>query len=283
MSTITSTSTLAGLSPTPGILYNAIMLRKIVWSLVLFLVIGVLAVRLFGPRVVIWLDQERWDTAAPGIEVRVLKGTGVYGDVAVTALRIDPRCRIRVVDAHRGVRDAGAMASDVCPAGGAAINANFFDESLNPIGLVIADSNAVSKITFPRSRLKPWGLFLISKGKPRVITNTRNYPKDASQAVQCGPMLVMGGKLNTFPTLPIARRAGVGVDEKGRVIFAISDGSFTMAQWAACLQSELGCVDALNLDGGPSAQLAVTGKERTLVKDGVRVPVFLTAEPLKTR
>ncbi len=243
----------------------------------LLFAVGVLGTR--GAR-----SEPRWEAASPGIELCTVEYPGVYGKVAVTALRIDPRCRIRAVDAHRGVKDAGAMASDVCPPGGAAINANFFDESLNPIGLVIADGKTVSKATIPsRSRLKPWGQFLIHKGKARIITNTRDYPKDATQGIQCGPLLVIKAKLNTFPELPTARRAGVGIDKESRVIFAVSAGSFTMAQWAACLQSQFGCVDALNLDGGPSAQLAVTGKNRTLVKDGVPVPIFLTAESLKTR
>ncbi|HOF90024.1 MAG TPA: phosphodiester glycosidase family protein [Armatimonadota bacterium] len=229
-------------------------------------------------------SEPRWGTAAPGIERCAVEYPGVYGKVTVTAARVSPRCRIRAVDAHRGVKGAGAMASDVCPAGGAAINANFFDESLNPIGLVITDGKTASRATIPsRSRLQPWGQFLIHKGKARIITNTRDYPQDATQGVQCGPLLVMKGTVNTFPELPIARRAGVGIDKDGRVIFAISAGSFTMAQWAACLQSQFGCVDALNLDGGPSAQLAVMGHRQPVIKDGVPVPIFLTAEPLPAR
>jgi uncharacterized protein YigE (DUF2233 family) len=230
------------------------------------------------PRVAVG-PRDGWRPAARGTELREFAIRGVNGAVGVTAVRIDPRCRIRVVDAHRGIRDGGAQVSDVCPAGGAAINANFFDESLNPIGLVLTDGRTVSKTTFPKSLLKPWGHFLIVNGMPAIRPVARRLPAGSTQGVQCGPMLVMGGVLNTFPDLPTAPRAGVGIDAIGRVLFAICDRSVTMAQWAACLRDDLGCVDALNLDGGPSAQLAVTGTE-TLRRDGAMAPVFLVAEPI---
>lgn len=240
----------------------------------------IVATIVLWPRVTEWLTREEWRAASPGIELRTCTYPGVFGAVTVTAARLDPRCSIRVADMHQGIAGGGAQASDVCPAGGVAINANFFDESLNPIGLVIADGATTSKLTFPQSKLKPWGLFLHDGAAARVTTLTARYPQATTQAVQCGPMLVTGSALNTFPALPSATRAGVGVDARGRVIFAISEGSFSMAQWAACMKDKLGCVNALNLDGGPSAQLAVKGARRSFTHDGSIVPVFLVAEPL---
>lgn len=257
------------------------MLRKIVWTLVVVLIVGVVLARIFGPRVLLWIERGRWLVASPGIETRVARALGVNGRVEVTAVRIDPRCRIRVVDAHHGIPDGGAQASDVCPPGGAAINANFFDESRNPLGLVLAEGRTISATaTYPRSRLQPWGHFLIAGERPVVRAVAATLPERVTQGVQCGPMLVMGGTLNTFPgDLPSAPRAGVGIDARGRVLFAICERSVTMAQWAACLRDQLGCVDALNLDGGPSAQLALTGS-RPFLHNGDIVPVFLVAEPL---
>ena len=69
-----------------------------------------------------------------------------------------------------------------------------------------------------------------------------------------------------------------GIEVQGRVIFAAAEGALTLEAWAAFLRNTLGCVDALNFDGGPPTQLAVRGKMSLDIPGGWNVPVFITVE-----
>ncbi len=257
------------------------MLRKIVWTLIAVITVGVVLARVFGPRVLLWTERGRWEAAAPGIETRVASALGVTGRVWVTAVRADARCPVRVVDARRGRANTGATAADVCPPAGAAINANFFDtDNLDPIGYVLTDGVNASPFAQRPLWAGDWALFSHANGKASISVMGASIPRGTRQAVEAGPILIDGGTICQFRTRPAAPRAAVGIDGTGHIIFAVTDGYITFEQWAACLKNQFDCVDALNLDGGPSAQLAVRGNRRIDVETGESVPIFLTVEAL---
>lgn len=61
-----------------------------------------------------------------------------------------------------------------------------------------------------------------------------------------------------------AARSAIGLDAAGRVLLIASQGGLSLAAFAEWLaqpvaEGGVGCVDAMNLDGGPSTQLAVPG------------------------
>jgi len=225
---------------------------------------------------------EAWRATAPGLEVRAFSVKGAYGTVTVNAARIDPALwRLRAADRHQGKAGAGATAEKVCPSPGAAINASFFDENIAPLGLLIIDG----KQRYPRHPVTGWpgggGLFVLRNGKPSILAHTAKVPAGADYVVQCWPRLVIKGKIPKFKQRPAALRSAVGIDGKGRVLFAASGGSLTFEAWAAFLRDSLACADALNLDGGPSTQLAVRGTKDVTIHGGWPVPVLLIAERVK--
>ena len=108
-------------------------------------------------------------------------------------------------------------------------------------------------------------------------------------AIGGGPVPLKGGAVETTrggetfygdgadDKMPEARhpRTAIGVTKDGLLILFVCEGrgmtdgvaGMTFAEEAAALQS-LGCVEALNLDGGGSSCLLVEGKETIKVSDG---------------
>ena len=215
---------------------------------------------------------------APGVEVRSFIWRGERGPAEVLAIRVDPaQCHIRAVDARNDFGDAGATSDQVCPPRGAAINSSFFADgtSRRPLGLLICDRRTIqSHISGDQ-----WGIFAVTEDRAAIIRSRDPLPVAVTQAVQTKPRLVIAGRIPHFKQQPAACRSAVGLDRKGRVLLAATDDFLTLAEWASCMRDSLECVDALNLDGGPSTQLTVRGRRSSAVRGGWPVPVLITVEP----
>lgn len=146
-----------------------------------------------------------------------------------------------------------------------AVNAGMYDTDFRPIGLYIEDGRqrvklntaepAAGKKPIPNFYKKPNGVFFIT-GDTASIVRTEDYLAAAPEprlATQSGPLLVISGKLH--PALipnstDRTRRSGVGVCGNGEVIFAISDSGVNFFDFARLFRDQLGCDNALFLDGG---------------------------------
>lgn len=166
--------------------------------------------------------------------------------VTITAIRADAR---RVHVATGALLDAGAWARRTQAR--AVVNGGYFDERNRPLGLRVASGQRTNRL-----KKADWGVFAIRDGRAQ-IKHTRDYrpSRRTREAMQCGPRLVVAGKTTDLKP-QWARRSGVGIDARGRVILAVSDGELSFDEWAKIWASPqgLGCVDALNLDGGGSTQ-----------------------------
>lgn len=125
---------------------------------------------------------------------------------------------------------------------------------------------------------------------PKPVPSS-TYPEkavtfDANTAIGGGPVLINAGEIvNTWseemfdkggvnPTSNNPRTA-IGATEDGKLIFFVCEGrnmtegvaGLTTGEVAAVLQ-DLGCVEAINLDGGGSTCMLVNGKETIKVSDG---------------
>ncbi len=111
---------------------------------------------------------------------------------------------------------------------------------------------------------------------------------DAVHIVGVGPRLVYNGQIYVtadeehFPAdirVGRAPRSAVGVTKYGDYIFAVVDGrqshsrGCTLQEWADILVNEFGAVNAINLDGGGSAELIVRDKVVNAPSDGKERPV----------
>ncbi|MEP4932819.1 phosphodiester glycosidase family protein [Haloferula sp.] len=147
------------------------------------------------------------------------------------------------------------------------MNAGIFEPGLIPSGLYVEKGKELRPLNLKDGKgnffLKPNGVFMIDKGgKARVVESKSRLvqTQSAEFAVQSGPLLLMDGKRhpafrNGSPNLK--HRNGVGIDGKGRIVFAMTDKRQDVVFWDfAGLFLKLGCKDALFLDGDIS-QMAV--------------------------
>ena len=144
-----------------------------------------------------------------------------------------------------------------------AMNAGMFDEEGKPIGYFVEDGDRLEELNSADGEgnfhMKPNGVFFGSDGKWEVrstenfLANVRERPQFGTQS---GPMLVVDGKLH--PELSrdgesrLIRNA-VGVDDKGRAHFVISNAAISFGKLARFYRDELSVKNALYLDGNVSA------------------------------
>ena len=207
-----------------------------------------------------------WQPFGDGIEVRTISRRVGLSTQTITAIRA-PANRVHVASgsilrAPDWVKNRGAIA---------AINGGYFDENSKSIGLRVADGKRTSDFYAKAN----WGVFTIRDGQA-AITHTRDYKGSprTQQALQCGPRLVVNGKVTDLKPQS-ARRSGIGIAANGEVIIAVCDGALSFDDWAKLWadKSGLNCRDALNLDGGPSTQLfADSTKIPVNVRGGWPVP-----------
>jgi uncharacterized protein YigE (DUF2233 family) len=143
-----------------------------------------------------------------------------------------------------------------------AMNAGMFDDTGAPVGLFVANGRQERRLQTGSGNgnffLKPNGVFLIDAGGAHVET-TDFYARRAARTVtatQSGPMLVIGGALNTaFQADGPSRfvRNGVGVRDASHALFAISEEPVSFGKFARFFRDGLQCQNALYFDGAVSS------------------------------
>ena len=143
-----------------------------------------------------------------------------------------------------------------------AMNAGMFDDAGQPIGYFVEDGERLQTLNTADGEgnfySKPNGVFFGSDDKWEVRTtedflaNVRDRPQFGTQS---GPMLLIDGKIHPDIT-PNGEsrliRNGVGVDDKGRAHFVISNGAISFGKLARFFRDELEVKNALYLDGSVS-------------------------------
>lgn len=158
-----------------------------------------------------------------------------------------------------------------------AVNAGMFHPDKRPVGLLVSDGRewgGLNRQTNGRGNffLNPNGVFWLDQQGQAHIEPTPIYDNLslASQtlriATQSGPMLLRDGGINQLftPNSPNRYfRNAVGVTASGQVVFVISEQRVCFYELALFMREELGCQDALYLDGAISRMyLPTLGKTR---------------------
>lgn len=143
-----------------------------------------------------------------------------------------------------------------------AINANFFDETGKALGLVV--SQGIKYQDIHRGGKTLTGILSVSRQLTQIVHRDNHDPTGTVEAIQAGPRLVSGGTLvqGIRSNTAYSRRAGVCLAKDNSMILFISSGliGLTISQLQDVLvRPEIGCLEALNLDGGGSAQLYLSG------------------------
>jgi len=144
-----------------------------------------------------------------------------------------------------------------------AMNAGMFNDAGAPIGLFVAEGQEqhVLRLTDGPGNfhMKPNGVFWQGEDGAVHIDRSEDYAAAAPAArwaTQSGPMLLIDGELHPrFAEDGASRlmRNGVGVRDAQTAYFVISSGFVSFGRFARFFRDELGCENALFLDGSVSS------------------------------
>jgi len=139
----------------------------------------------------------------------------------------------------------------------AAVNGDFYNMATGePVGCFVKDGVEIKSL--PSS----WQFFGIKKDGTAIIGDYAIYQSnkgDLKEALGAQSILVQNGTAISSADTDIHPRTAVGIKDDGSVVFMVSDGrqepysaGLTLSELGQ-LMKDLGCVDALNLDGGGSS------------------------------
>jgi hypothetical protein len=200
--------------------------------------------------------SEDLDTAATSISFGMLSSARVFLYRSQLS-----KYTVEVIRAQRfGLRKAPVK--ELCKLAKAAvcINASFFDEQSRPLGLIIEKGALIQKVQRGGNLLT--GIFQLSRDNVSIISRDQFSQTKIFEAIQAGPRLLSNGALVAgLKEEDISgRRSGICIDKKKRVIFyAVTAPLFGISireVQLRLIQQDIGCIDALNLDGGSSTQLS---------------------------
>jgi hypothetical protein len=207
-----------------------------------------------------------WEPLAEGLEAthfQVASGALLSSSAAAVRAsyaRFTPRT-IRA--AEYGWKKATAQA--LCKASGASvcINSNFFDEQGKPLGVVISRGIQHHKLHSGGGTLT--GVFFVTSDSVGIIHRSLFSAEKVIEAAQAGPRLISEGApvVGVKDSSSATNISLVCIDAEKRVTFM----RVTLAMFGASLRElqsvllrpELGCIEALNFDGGGSSQLYISG------------------------
>jgi len=222
-----------------------------------------------------------WRGIRPGLEYRTIDCLNPNHDVDFHLFRID----LKRWDINVDVEDRAQTARHVFNDSGAGfvMNANFFDQHGEPIGLIVEDDREVQ----PPHPSDWQSIFFVSdEGVPKIVMpgDWLDYVDDAATAVQAGPRLVVNGDVVQVKESYASERGGVCIRRNNDLVFFVTPRGrkFLMKEIAAIAAKPerdggLDCRDAMLFDGGHSTQVYTEERDDAIAVNGDPVPVFITA------
>ena len=229
------------------------------WILPAVLLVGVF---------VVWRSAGavRWRDLAPGLEFAIIRGEPYCrsGSTAIAVLRLDPeRVRLRVhhfsqaggrpLDVVEWQRYTGALA---------VFNAGQFYPDWRYMGLLASGGKWLSREAHPGYQAAlvadPRG-----PGQGARVLDLTTFKKDPdslgwNEVAQSFMLFDSTGALRVRRTDRIANRTIVGEDHHRRILVMVSEGAYTLADFAYVLQhSRLQLKHAMSMDGGRESQLVI--------------------------
>jgi Phosphodiester glycosidase len=153
--------------------------------------------------------------------------------------------------------------SDAAPTGDyLAINASFFDEKQQAMGLVVDDTGTHGRA------LSKWGALRVDDAAARVLAPGAIEATATTKALVQGiPRLIVDGAIVEGLVAQTAIRTAVCVSP-AMMTLVVTASAVEANAFATHLRDVIQCRDALNLDGGPSTQLSVRLGNHAERRDG---------------
>lgn len=217
-----------------------------------------------------------WYPSAPGIDVRYEDWkTPANHEDTVTIVRLNlQRVHISIgyqpntpLSMNTWMKQTGALAM---------INGGYFDATNKPEGLLVSDGQVTGT-----SYTGFGGMLSVDPQGNVSLRSLRNQPyngEQLQQATQSSPMLVINGQRTQFTAdSQFQRRSVVATDKQGNLLLIASPAEeFTLDEMADLLSnSDLSIQNALNLDGGSSTGLYVTGKQEVSIDPLLEIPIVI--------
>jgi len=164
------------------------------------------------------------------------------------------------------------------------VNANFFDEKGDPLGLVISKGILRKSIHLKGQTLT--GVFMTTESGASIVARNEFVPSLVVDALQAGPRLISNGKIiSSIKDQASSRRSAVCIDSNNRLLIFASSGiwGLTFKELQSLMFSKnIACKEALNLDGGGSTQFFMAASNQfpeTFIEGTDSAPVFLGLFP----
>lgn len=218
---------------------------------------------------VLWQNARglHWRELQPGVEFATFAGEPYcrMGSATVAVLRIDPRM-VRVRARHYTRLPAGdppgVLAWQKATGALAVFNAGQFYPDRRYMGLFVSDGDTVSGRAHPGFQ----AALVASGGKgprdARVLDLARTplaRERGWSDVAQSFMLFDDGGGVRVRRTSRVANRTAVAEDPDGHLVVVVSEGGYTLAEFAEMLmKSPLRLKHAMSMDGGLEAQMVVT-------------------------
>ena len=177
-----------------------------------------------------------------------------------------------------------------------AMNAGMYEADRSPTGLFVQDGREVAALNLqtrpqgkhtPNFYLTPNGVFAIGSSGPVILSTlqfAKSPPKNIRLATQSGPLLLSGGAIASQAVATGSdeqqlrkRRNGICLNGKTTVLVEVD--AMTLHQFAVYLRDDLGCLDALYMDGGISSVYdARTGRRDQVAAQNPLGPIIAYIE-----
>jgi len=208
-----------------------------------------------------------WRTLTPGIEFTMLRGEPYCrrGSAEIALLRLDPaRVRLRVRHyARDGEKTPPSIVGWQAKRGALAVfNAGQYYPDYSYMGLMVSDGEVVSGRMHPNFKAALVASPEDGSPKARVLDLERE-PLDAKQpgwreVAQSFMLFDHGGALRVRTSERVANRTAVAEDEHGRIVVCVTEGGYTLSDFATLLKgARLGLGNAMSMDGGYEAEMCV--------------------------
>ena len=209
----------------------------------------------------------RWKALRPGLEFAMLSGDPYCrrGSSAIAMLRIDP-ARVRIRVHHYGLapehRPLDAVEWRRSMGADAVFNAGQFLPDWSYMGVLVCGGEVVSKRVHPKFKAA-LAADPLDGGRGARVLDLEEEPIDPGhlrwrEMAQSFMLFDHMGRIRVRSSDKVANRTAVGEDKSGRLVAFVSEGGYTIEDFARLIQkSPLQISHAMAMDGGSESQLCV--------------------------
>lgn len=140
-----------------------------------------------------------------------------------------------------------------------ATNGGMYHPNYEPVGLLVLEGEEYNELNLEDGPgnffMKPNGVFVIKRDGEAALVQSlmfNDLKNEVFFATQSGPMLVFDDKINPKFNRKSKNkfiRSGVGIIDKNRVVFCISNEPVIFRNFSLLFREKFGCENALFLDG----------------------------------